>query len=304
MGLVIAPRSNGLDRREIYTLPLLGPNPIPITGLNGNARWRLKGAVYTPWMALYGLCGRGHEIYICLILGRVLQSQLCCHAKGTYQMKTSLFTVAFLMAPDTEGTGSESTVTEQEGAQDGNTETTPVPQTISYETDGEFNKALVKFTGSTEAAKKYARVCAEMGLRHFRQHGDTSYLQRFMDVIDSEGNKNWVRSAAFKMWLAAHAPITAKDKRLIKDKSENAKRYDDPAFYDAQVAKALATPFWEYAPSREGFAWGTDDVINFLVRGIKRFEGEKAHATSPEAEALFVEVKKAMKPFIPADKVA
>src|SRR3546814_10635520 len=82
----------------------------------------------------------------------------------------------------------------------------------------EFSKKLKLFIGATRNSMKYARECAEAGLRHFAEHGDTVFCQELLDAMP----KNYVRRAAYLKWLSAHAPITMLENKLAKDKSDEA----------------------------------------------------------------------------------
>lgn len=144
-----------------------------------------------------------------------------------------------------------------------------------------FDKALKGFVASISKSMTFARECAEMAIRHFQEHGDVTYLQRFRDAMP----ENYSRRAAFDLWMRDHSPITMKDKRLVKDNSETAKPFN--------IDGACAKPFWDYAPEREQVAFGADDVVISIERVLHRFENTKKYKPADDAAQARLDLAKA-----------
>lgn len=143
-----------------------------------------------------------------------------------------------------------------------------------------FKIALREFSKSAHNTMKYARICAELAILHFEQHGDLVYAQAFLDNMP----KNFVRRAAFLKWLAAFSPVTMSQGKLAKDKGAKAISFN--------TEKALATPFWDFAPDPENVMWGETDVVKALKSAIRRFDGDNYTPASPAA-TLKLEAAKA-----------
>lgn len=153
-------------------------------------------------------------------------------------------------------------------------ETKPEVKTVSATASAAFEKALSSFIRSTKESMDTARKCAEMGLQHFADHGNTIWLQRFYDVMP----QNWTRKQAFLKWLASHAPITMKDKKFVKDTAENASTLD--------LEGAFKKPFWDFAPEMPIIDFTTEDLNKALVSLVKRFQGTKRYAPADEQATL------------------
>lgn len=146
-----------------------------------------------------------------------------------------------------------------------------------------FEAALKRFTSATTSSMKYARICAELALRHFADHDDLRKCQLFLDAMP----KNYTRKSAFVEWLVAHSPAELVDGKLQKDKGENANAFD--------LKGATAKPFWDYAPERPIQNFSAKDVIEALHRTIKKFENSKKYApATPEAAARLATIKAAV----------
>lgn len=143
-----------------------------------------------------------------------------------------------------------------------------------------FAAALALFTTATADSMKYAEICAMMALRHFAEHGNLVYCQRFMDAMP----KNYIRKVAFVKWLANFAPVTMEKDKLLKDTSEGAKEFD--------LDGAAKEKFWEFAPDTEAVAFGPDDVLAAIKALIKKFENPKRSTPKDDlASAAVVSLK-------------
>lgn len=173
---------------------------------------------------------------------------------------------------------SETTATEQatvqqaEGDVQGQTETaSPKSNTLAI-----FNESLEAFVRTLEDNKRFARICADMGLDHFAAHQDLIYLQRFLDKISSNG-KNYVRKAAFLQWCMDFAPIKESEGKLTKDKAS--KVWDDPQAKADLIEKAHAVAFWDHKPDTEQVYFGNMEYLKAMAAAHKKFKGDRYHAT-------------------------
>jgi hypothetical protein len=46
-----------------------------------------------------------------------------------------------------------------------------------------FDQALRAFAKSVNGTMRFARMCSELALKHYAQHGDYRLLQRFLDAM-------------------------------------------------------------------------------------------------------------------------
>lgn len=143
----------------------------------------------------------------------------------------------------------------------------------------QFDKALHGFVRSTKDSMKYARLCAEMGIAHFAEHGNTIWLQRFMDAMPA----NYTRRQAYLRWLVAFAPIAMVKNKLVKDTSENASALDVPG--------AVKKPFWEFAPEAPMVDFSADDLKAALVNLVKRYSGKRYTAADADATQLLAKIE-------------
>lgn len=141
-----------------------------------------------------------------------------------------------------------------------------------------FDKALAVFISSTKTSMEAALQCSHLAIKYFEEHGDLGQAQRFIDAMP----KNYVRRTAFLKWLAAHAPVTMEQGKLIKDKSDNA--------IDWNVDAALIKPFWDFAPDKEDMHWGKDDLVAQINKLVKRYSGDKYVANDDVATAALAKV--------------
>lgn len=156
-----------------------------------------------------------------------------------------------------------------------------------------FDTALKRFKSTTTSSMKYARICAEMALRHFSETGDTQYCQRFMDAMP----KNYTRRAAFIKWLVAHSPAELVNGKIVKDKSDTANDFD--------MAGACDNPFWDFAPEKLILNYSAKDVIEAVERTLKRFENRKKyHPASDAASETVARLKATLATVQPANSQA
>jgi hypothetical protein len=144
-----------------------------------------------------------------------------------------------------------------------------------------FEQGLSKWVKTTEQSKALLHGLACVALTLFVEHGDLSKLQILLDTLKSVG-KNYVRVAAFEKWMAAHAPITMVEKKLVKK---------DGAFDAALIEKALDTPFWEFAPDQEVSPFLANDIIARLNGMIKQFKGKSYTPKDAEAQRMLTKVE-------------
>lgn len=149
-----------------------------------------------------------------------------------------------------------------------------------------FEEALTVFKSATSTSMEAARACAAYAIVHFKEHGDLSQAQSFLDAMP----KNYVRRSAFLKWLHAHSPVLVEKNHLSKDKVR-AERDGEKAW---NVAAALATPFWDFAPDREEFVYTGDDIITVLQRALKRFTNDHSKPKDEAAKAQLAAAQRAI----------
>lgn len=165
-----------------------------------------------------------------------------------------------------------------------------------------FDLALKLFAKSTEASKRYALVCAHFAIQHFKDHGDLSLAQRFLDQLELSA-QNYLRWRAFAAWLIKYTPAMydTKTGKLKKDQ-DRAQKEGDAVW---KMDEALATPFWTAIPDREAFTmFGDADVIAAFERMVKRFGNEKLMKPQDEitiarlnrVRHMLAELKEPLKP--------
>jgi len=146
-----------------------------------------------------------------------------------------------------------------------------------------FDGALKKFKSATTSSMKYARICAEMALRHFAETDNLNHCQAFFDAMP----KNYTRKAAFVQWLVDHAPAELADGKFSKDKSDTANKLN--------IDGAMAKPFWDYVPEKPVINYSAKDVIEALERTIKRFDNsKKMKPATDDAKTTLARVKAAL----------
>lgn len=149
--------------------------------------------------------------------------------------------------------------------------TTPNTKTSADNSASNFDKALAKFVSATKDSMTNARLCAEMAIAHFAEHGNTIWLQRFFDAMP----QNWTRKQAFLKWAVAHSPLAMVNKKFIKDTSETAMPFN--------IEDAVKKPFWDFAPEMEPISYSADDLKAALVNLVKRYQGKRYLPTDQDA---------------------
>lgn len=132
-----------------------------------------------------------------------------------------------------------------------------------------FEGHLKAFTRSIKASVVHALACATLSLQHFHDHGDTSKCMAFYNAMPD----NFVRKTAYVKWLMAHAPIIWDGKQLVKDKTDDAVKFN--------LEAALAKPFWEFAPDQELKELSNEDAYKRLMAAIKYFRSDKVKIDEP-----------------------
>lgn len=151
----------------------------------------------------------------------------------------------------------------------------------------DFDTALGRFIKATKDSMTYARQCAELAIKHYQEHGDLSQCQKFLDAMP----KNYTRRVAFLQWLAAHAPVTIADGKLLKDRSENA--------LDFNLDGAMAKPFWDFAPEKPIVNFTAADLADAVRKLIARYENaDKMRPADDDAAQEIVAIKRAVEPIL------
>lgn len=143
-----------------------------------------------------------------------------------------------------------------------------------------FDKALKGFVTSTTNSMKFARMCANLAISHFAEHGDVIYAQNFVDAMP----KNYIRKAAFLKWLAAFSPVIMIDGKLAKDKADTAVKFD--------VEEAHKVDFWDFAPDMEMVEFDQTDILKALKGALKKFENHEKYKPHDAATVIRLEAAK------------
>ena len=146
-----------------------------------------------------------------------------------------------------------------------------------------FDQKVATFINSLKNTKRHALDLSQEAFQHAMEHGNMAKLQVLLEVFENHG-KNFIRVTAFKKWMVAHGPITMKDGKLVKDKSENAIEWN--------LAGALKKPFWEFAPDQEAFTWTLDDGLKIIESFIRKTEKDDAKPVNEAAVQVVVDMKK------------
>lgn len=141
-----------------------------------------------------------------------------------------------------------------------------------------FDKHLKSFIKSITTAKDEALACARLSILHFEGCGDVSLCQRFFDAMP----KNFVRRAAYLMWLTAYSPLKVSHLpegrvKLSKDKSEKAQAFMTEA--------ALKVAFWDFAPDPQDVIVTDEDAFKRFMTAISYFR-RKNVTTSDAVKSL------------------
>lgn len=145
-----------------------------------------------------------------------------------------------------------------------------------------FDASLEQLRHHTEGGKTAARLCADLAIQHFAMHGDLIYAQRLLDGMRSWG-KNYMRPAAFIKWLTDFAPVKLDGDTLKKDKLREQKMWPDAVAEQDHIDRALAIPFWDHKPDTELQQFGRLDILNAVLKTLKKFENEERYSAASEA---------------------
>lgn len=157
----------------------------------------------------------------------------------------------------------------------------------------DFETALKLFARSTQQSMVYARICAEMGIKHFQAHGDLSYCQRFFDAMEN----THLRRVAYVTWLASHAPVVLEASKFRKDVSEKAVKWD--------LEAAISKPFWEFAPEPGLVNFDITDIDKALIGLIRRFSANERYVAKDSNVLAYIgKVKQAIATVMPAEDAA
>lgn len=143
-----------------------------------------------------------------------------------------------------------------------------VPNTIT-----DFDTALRLFKMSNKETQEYARLAADLAITHFKEEGQVAKLQLLHDALTDSFNKAHLSS--FKLWAAAHSPLTMKDKKFLKDKGlkdANGMYVRRPIDFDLEAA--YAKPFWEYKLVKEAEVLTRDEALKRIVKLAESFLDE------------------------------
>ena len=144
-----------------------------------------------------------------------------------------------------------------------------------------FDAALEGYRKSGVDHRKYAGECAAFALKHFVEHGDLIYADRFAEVMKETKT---MRRTAFIKWMTGVSPCVLTSGKFKYDASRG-------KFEDVNVEAALEVPFWDYAPEEQIQDYGKDDVIKALNGVIRRFSDETKAHLSDEAKDVVVGLK-------------
>lgn len=141
---------------------------------------------------------------------------------------------------------------------------------------------LAKFKRNIKGAKDSVAKASIMALEHFGEHGNTTPLQMVYDCLREHGG-NFCRPVAFLKWATAHAPVVVVNGKLLKDKSDDAVKYN--------LAGAKAKPFWDFAPNREQFIpYDAKNVVIGLHKYVRRMKNTRHKAENDEASETLLQV--------------
>lgn len=147
-----------------------------------------------------------------------------------------------------------------------------------------WSKNLKAFVAATGTSLKLAVSLSLAALEHFAKHGDTIYLNEFMEAMP----ENYIRRSAFATWAGAHAPLGMVNGKFVKDKAK-AEVIDwdnEDGETKARLLKAAAEKtFWDFVPDKKPVIVTSDDVVTNLFSMINRLRNTKTHDPDPEALA-------------------
>ena len=126
-----------------------------------------------------------------------------------------------------------------------------------------FDQMIEVWTKATKQSKELARDIADYALSHAFKHGNITLLNKFLVALETTG-KNYVRKSAYLLWLKAYAPVKMEQNVLVVDEN---KEYDPEL-----LKKALAKPFYDFAPEKQKVFFEADGVVVSITRAINGFD--------------------------------
>lgn len=126
-----------------------------------------------------------------------------------------------------------------------------------------FDQMLEAWAKATTASRDLAVEIANYAISHLYEHGQIAFLQKFLTALETTG-KNYVRKAAYLLWLKAYAPIKMESGVLVVDKSKE--------FDPELLKKALKVKFFDFAPEKEKIFFEADGVVVPIARAIANFD--------------------------------
>jgi len=126
-----------------------------------------------------------------------------------------------------------------------------------------FDQMIEAWTKATKSSKELAREIADYALKHFFEHGNITLLNKFLVALETTG-KNYVRKAAYLLWLKRYAPVKMEQQVLVLDR--------DQEFDPEDLAAALKTPFYDFAPEKVKVFFEADGVVTPISRVVNSFD--------------------------------
>jgi len=77
-----------------------------------------------------------------------------------------------------------------------------------------FDQMIEAWHKATKSSKELAREISNYALSHFFEHGNITLLNKFLVALETTG-KNYVRKAAYLLWLKAYAPVKMEQNILV-----------------------------------------------------------------------------------------
>lgn len=133
-----------------------------------------------------------------------------------------------------------------------------------------FEQVLKLFVTTTAKSMEYAREASQMALEHFQKHGDTGYLQRFLDAMP----KNYTRREAYLKWLVDFAPVKMEQGKLLKVPGSDHSAID--------LAAAFKKAFWDHHPERDIENFTAENVVVGLQRVVKRYHNANRYKATDD----------------------
>lgn len=146
-----------------------------------------------------------------------------------------------------------------------------------------FDAALKRFHKSARTHREDARECAEYAIKHFAEHGDLIYADRFVEALHETRT---LKARSFVGWMIKHAPVEFKGK--FKGDAKRGK----PS--ETDLESALAEAFWDVNPDPKVQEMSYDDLFKTLDRTVARFEDETKVHLSDKGQAALQLVKTAL----------